>query len=67
MPVINDINNLRTTVATKMNTKTVSGDGSSRSHAFFILRLSQLIDGEFQQTKFTLVDLAGAERPGKTG
>jgi hypothetical protein len=41
--------------------------GSSRSHAALILTLHQEIDGMYQKTKFHLVDLAGAERPDKTG
>ena len=58
--VIETIDKERTTVATKMNM------GSSRSHAALILTLHQIIDGYYQQTKFHLVDLAGAERPDKT-
>ena len=50
-----------------MNTKTEGHEGSSRSHATLILKLSQLIDGNFKQTEFHIVDLAGAERPGKAG
>ena len=57
--VVAQIEKNRTTVATKMNL------GSSRSHAALILTLHQEIDGMYQKTKFHLVDLAGAERPGK--
>jgi hypothetical protein len=44
-------------------------DGSSRSHCALILTLMQLDkrSGEYVKTTFTLVDLAGAERPDKVG
>lgn len=43
--------------------------GSSRSHCAIILTLHQLHteSGELVTTSFTLIDLAGAERPSKTG
>jgi hypothetical protein len=51
----------RTTRATKMN------EGSSRSHAALMLDLMQVDveSNEYVKTTFTLVDLAGAERPSK--
>lgn len=51
----------RKVVATKMN------DGSSRSHCAMILTLLTLDGGTrtFRQTSFSIVDLAGAERPEK--
>eukprot|EP00908_Phaeocystis_cordata_P026391 Transcript_8875.p2 GENE.Transcript_8875~~Transcript_8875.p2 ORF type:complete len:284 (-),score=125.46 Transcript_8875:973-1824(-) len=51
----------RKVVATRMN------EGSSRSHCAIILTLLTLdaSSGRFRQTHFTIVDLAGAERPEK--
>jgi len=51
----------RNVVATKMN------DGSSRSHCAITLTLMTLNnnDSTFKQTSFSIVDLAGAERPEK--
>eukprot|EP00546_Thalassionema_frauenfeldii_P004816 CAMPEP_0178924762 /NCGR_PEP_ID=MMETSP0786-20121207/17510_1 /TAXON_ID=186022 /ORGANISM="Thalassionema frauenfeldii, Strain CCMP 1798" /LENGTH=352 /DNA_ID=CAMNT_0020599515 /DNA_START=175 /DNA_END=1233 /DNA_ORIENTATION=+ len=50
----------RTTRSTRMNAQ------SSRSHAALILYLRQMDSNSYCQTAFTLVDLAGAERPTKT-
>merc|ERR1712226_1571099 len=43
--------------------------GSSRSHAALVLELMQvdIASNEYVKTTFTLVDLAGAERPTKAG
>mmetsp|Transcript_37695 Transcript_37695/g.59625 ORF Transcript_37695/g.59625 Transcript_37695/m.59625 type:complete len:470 (+) Transcript_37695:87-1496(+) len=51
----------RNVVATKMN------DGSSRSHCAITLTLMTLNnnDNTFKETSFSIVDLAGAERPEK--
>ena len=51
----------RKVVATRMN------EGSSRSHCAIILTLLQLETASqtFRQTQFSIVDLAGAERPEK--
>jgi hypothetical protein len=49
--------------------KTKMNSGSSRSHVCIILTLYQ-VDNETQQfseTKFSIIDLAGSERPDKTG
>ena len=51
----------RTVQATKLNA------GSSRSHCALTLTLNQLVEGKVLTTRFTLVDLAGAERLSKTG
>jgi len=53
----------RTVATTKLNA------GSSRSHCALTLTLNQLDEGDEKvtMTKFTLVDLAGAERLSKTG
>jgi len=52
----------RTSRGTKMNAS------SSRSHCALVLTLMQVgPGGKFTKTSFTLVDLAGAERPSKTG
>lgn len=52
-----------------MNQATNSHGGSSRSHAALILYLYQLDPDANKccRTSFTMVDLAGAERPTKTG
>ena len=49
----------RKVVATRMN------EGSSRSHCAIMLTLLTLDGGCFRQTQFSIVDLAGAERPEK--
>uniref|UniRef100_A0A0G4I5V4 Kinesin motor domain-containing protein n=1 Tax=Chromera velia CCMP2878 TaxID=1169474 RepID=A0A0G4I5V4_9ALVE len=53
----------RTTDSTRMNA------GSSRSHCALILTLFQLdrSNNEYCKTMFSLIDLAGAERPSATG
>mmetsp|Transcript_4025 Transcript_4025/g.2729 ORF Transcript_4025/g.2729 Transcript_4025/m.2729 type:complete len:136 (+) Transcript_4025:699-1106(+) len=52
-----------------MNKSSSEHTGSSRSHCALILELHQLdtSTNEYQMSKFHLVDLAGAERPSKTG
>lgn len=46
-PILETIQKTRTAAATKMNTKSKSHDGSSRSHAALILNLYQVEDGKF--------------------
>lgn len=57
----------RTARSTNFNHASSGHSGSSRSHAALILTLMQLDEAsrEYCQTSFTLVDLAGAERPDK--
>lgn len=52
-----------------MNESNDNHDGSSRSHCAFILTMRQVKEntGECVINKFTVVDLAGAERPSSTG
>jgi len=58
----------RTTRSTRMNTAVAGHEGSSRSHAALILHLLRRTDeGKVHRTFFSLIDLAGAERPSKTG
>jgi len=60
----------RTTRETRMNTAVEGqGGGSSRSHCALILYLVQWDrkKDEVVRTHFSLLDLAGAERPSKTG
>lgn len=49
--------------------KTAMNEGSSRSHTALIMKcyFCDSKDGDCVQSKFTLFDLAGAERQGKTG
>mmetsp|Transcript_49094 Transcript_49094/g.59477 ORF Transcript_49094/g.59477 Transcript_49094/m.59477 type:complete len:490 (+) Transcript_49094:15-1484(+) len=74
---LNTVRQNRTTRSTRMNRAHETHGGSSRSHAALILTLHQLDsavgvdDGggggdNYCQTTFTIVDLAGAERPSKT-
>jgi len=44
----------------------VGGALSSRSHAFFVLRLDMRHSGRSMHSRLTLVDLAGSERMGQT-
>lgn len=57
----------RTSRSTNFNKASSVHSGSSRSHAALILTLSTLDEKsrEYSKTHFTLVDLAGAERPDK--
>lgn len=57
----------RTARSTNFNQASSEHSGSSRSHAALILTLMQLDvqSREYCKTTFTLVDLAGAERPDK--
>lgn len=66
--LINEGNKLRSTAETKMNLE------SSRSHAIFSIKLTQVIvdpdDNTFtgeKVSKISLVDLAGSEKARKTG
>jgi len=57
----------RTSRSTNFNHASSEHSGSSRSHAALILTIMQLDKAtrEYSKTTFTLVDLAGAERPDK--
>ena len=56
----------RSTRATNFNKASAEHSGSSRSHAALILTLMTLDESRnFSRSSFTLVDLAGAERPDK--
>ena len=57
----------RTARSTNFNHASAEHSGSSRSHAALILTLTTLDEAsrEYVKTTFTLVDLAGAERPDK--
>jgi len=59
----------RATRGTKMNEASGLHGGSSRSHAALILNLHQVDpnSNRYCHTTFTIMDLAGAERPSKTG
>jgi len=59
----------RTAAGTRMNEKSADHSGSSRSHCALILVLRQVKKdtNSYKKTVFNLVDLAGAERPGKNG
>ena len=67
MPFLAKIRKNRTSRSTQMNSKTEDHDGSSRSHAALILKIRQLnvSSGMVWETRLTLMDLAGAERPDK--
>ena len=67
MPFLDQVRKNRTSRSTKMNSKTDGHDGSSRSHAALILNIRQLdvSAGKVCETRLTLMDLAGAERPDK--
>ena len=73
---LQDVSKLRKSFGTLMNNSSNVHDGSSRSHCALILTLRQLRIGananaggecECMVNKFTMVDLAGAERPSTTG
>ena len=66
---IKAVKQMRTSCNTKMNQASDQHEGSSRSHCALILRLYNLEkeSKKFYQTSFTLLDLAGAERPNKVG
>ena len=57
----------RTSRSTNFNKASAEHSGSSRSHAALILTLATLGESsrEYSKSTFTLVDLAGAERPDK--
>ena len=67
MPFLVKVRKNRTSRSTSMNSKTDNHDGSSRSHAALILKIRQLnvSSGLMWETRLTLLDLAGAERPSK--
>ena len=66
---LDNILSLRQAQGTRMNQQTSNHSGSSRSHCavIFTLRQVNMQTGEFLKTRLHLVDLAGAERPGKNG
>jgi hypothetical protein len=66
---IADARGNRTSRSTRMNMAGGGHEGSSRSHAALLLFLVQKNsrDNTVTSTCFTLIDLAGAERPAKTG
>jgi hypothetical protein len=68
LPFLAQVQTNRTTRSTAMNRAEGEHGGSSRSHAALILRLTQLDEAREHvcTTSFTLMDLAGAERPSKT-
>ena len=68
LPFLEQVQMNRTTRSTAMNRADGEHGGSSRSHAALILTLTQLDECEenVATTTFTLMDLAGAERPSKT-
>ena len=68
LPFLEQVQMNRTTRSTAMNRAEGEHGGSSRSHAALILTLTQLDDSgdNVATTTFTLMDLAGAERPSKT-
>jgi len=67
MPFLAKVIANRTARSTNFNVASQVHSGSSRSHAALILTLHQLdtASRDYVQTTFTLVDLAGAERPDK--
>jgi hypothetical protein len=67
MPFLVNVRTNRTSRSTQMNSRTDDHDGSSRSHAALILTIRQLnvAAGKVSETRLTLMDLAGAERPDK--
>eukprot|EP00438_Fugacium_kawagutii_P015331 Skav233072 [mRNA] locus=scaffold1468:219503:220621:- [translate_table: standard] len=69
MSFLRQVQQNRTTRSTRMNEAKGGHTGSSRSHCALILTLLQcdLVQGRVCETNFALVDLAGAERPDKTG
>mmetsp|Transcript_11808 Transcript_11808/g.17548 ORF Transcript_11808/g.17548 Transcript_11808/m.17548 type:complete len:446 (-) Transcript_11808:65-1402(-) len=68
-PLIHILFKLRSARHTAMNQSHVDHGGSSRSHCVLSIRLVQrrLSDNMFHDRVFDLIDLAGAERPEKTG
>ena len=67
-PVLKQIFKNRMSKHTTMNNANKATAGSSRTHAALILTLHQInSQGVYQKSKYTLMDLAGAERPDKVG
>lgn len=68
MDLLSTVQANRTSRGTLMNEANQEHDGSSRSHAAIILYLQQVDPGTkmYRKTSFTMIDLAGAERPSKT-
>ena len=67
-PVLKMIFKNRMSKHTSMNNANKATAGSSRTHAALILTLHQVnLEGVYQKSKYTLMDLAGAERPDKVG
>lgn len=64
-PAIEALSAARTTRSTSMNAARAEHAGSSRSHCALQLSLARVRAGQLCETSFTLIDLAGAERPGK--
>ena len=63
---------MRHTKHTRMNQANANDSeeqhaGSSRGHAMFVVTVMRRIKGKVVRTTFNLTDLAGAERPDKTG
>ena len=69
MTYLETVRNSRTAHGTRMNEATDEHGGSSRSHCALILTLRQVdrSTNTYVKTRLNLVDLAGAERPGKNG
>lgn len=69
MPFLKTLIANRTTGSTAMNKAEGDHEGSSRSHAALMMQVMQMDKAtkKVSETTFTLVDLAGAERPGKNG
>lgn len=65
IPAIERVMAARTTRSTRMNVAAGDHEGSSRSHCALILTLAAVRGGDVCETRFTLLDLAGAERPSK--
>ena len=67
MPFLAKVIANRTARSTNFNHASAEHSGSSRSHAALTLTLATLDEAsrDYCQTTFTLVDLAGAERPDK--
>ena len=67
--ILSIIRRNRHTQSTRMNKASSGHQGSSRSHAALILSIMRF-EGDSEkyiETNFQLIDLAGAERPGKNG
>jgi hypothetical protein len=66
-PAVNTVVNNRTSRGTNMNQAQGDHGGSSRSHCALVLTMLRVDEGgDLRKATFTLMDLAGAERPSKT-